>query len=49
MFIFFIKDAISNICLQGEIPVFQEDFSLKKGENIVVVEAVALARRVEVV
>ena len=43
MFIFYIKGAISNIRLQGEIPVFQEDFSLKKGENIGVVEEVEVA------
>jgi hypothetical protein len=43
MFIFFIEDAISNIRLQGEIPVFQEDFSLKKRGNIVVVEEVEVA------
>jgi hypothetical protein len=49
MFIFYIKDAIRSIRLQGEIDGFREDFSLKKGENIGVVEAVELARRVEVV
>jgi hypothetical protein len=33
MFIFYIKDAIRSIRLQGEIDGFREDFSLKKRGN----------------